>query len=178
MAGTARYHSIRREKQVAEIRNLDGNVVLRLCLIDSKYTDIQIGRDDRENWIAFTLLLKVESEVYEYPASRGATLSLYESRELVSHLADIVARKTDARTFDQPFTSYEYYSSEGYFSLTIEDVLEEHEVGVDVWLDMGALTAGEHSGYERGYRFTVDIDAIAGFTRELEAELQRIQKQH
>lgn len=157
-----------------ELHNRSGNLLVYISLLQTEGRDIAPGRPDYENWVGYTLVARVEDEVYEYPASRAAALSVYEIRELVSRLQQVAQLKAAGRPYEESFVRYEYLSSGGYFGLTVEDPLDPEEITIELWLAMGALTHGTHVGYDRGFRFEVSLTEFERFVGHLEAELRQV----
>jgi hypothetical protein len=160
---------------MAELTNVHGgNVVLRLRLLRNKWLDVRLGRDDGENWIPFEFSLRVDEELYEYPPEAGVTFTVHETRELLTHLSSIVAHKLAAKEFETSFEKYEYYNLERNLGLVLEDALDEGWITIEVWLMIEDVSLGQYSGYDKGFRFVVSVDALAKFTQGLEEQLQAI----
>ena len=149
------------------INNVDNNISLEISLENNEYLDLDISREDFENWIPFILQLKIEDESYEYVSESGATFSLHEIEQFIFQLKNIIALKEQGR-FEQ---QYSFYCSEGFFQLILSEPLEVGILTTEIWLNMGVLTKGFSYGYDKGFRFVISVGALKTFVNELEMQL-------
>lgn len=152
------------------IRNIEKNVMFKLDLLNNRYLDIKKERTDFENWIPFILRLKVGDKVYNYSEEQGATFTIYEIKNLITKLENIVALKENSLEFNR----YEFSSSEGYFDFVIYDPLEANEVYIEIWINIGLNTEGAMIGYDDGVRFVTTIECLDCFKNELKNQLQQM----
>jgi len=56
----------------------------------------------------------------------------------------------------------------------VDDPLEDGEIYMEIWLNIGTITDGELSGYDKGFRFVVKLDTFIEFTSELKRQYKRM----
>lgn len=156
---------------MAELTNPDKNIFFRLELWRNAFLSLDHTRPSSESWIPFSLSLAIGGqERHAYPESTGATLSLFETRNLIELLECIVQRKSDGQTIE----TFDFYSSEGFFELIVYDNFEPDSVSVAIWINMGTLSEGQSYGYDQGYRFDVELHEMRKFIVGLRYQLQDI----
>lgn len=156
---------------MARLTNLNRYVEMDLSLLSNNYLVLDPSLPSTESWIPFTLSLTIEGQPpHLYAADAGATLTLYETQRLISDIDRIHQEKLEGRTAEP----LEFYCYEAYFELIITDNAEPDSVTVVIWFNMGALTDGVQHGYDRGYRFDVDLLTLEGFAHDLRQELQTV----
>jgi len=50
-------------------------------------------------------------------------------------------------------------------NIIVDDPLEDGEIYMEIWLNIGTITDGELSGYDKGFRFVVKLDTFIEFTK-------------
>lgn len=150
-----------------KLTNIERNVVLEIELLKNKNLDIKRGRIDTENWIPFELYLSIGNNKIAYNADKGAAFTVYEVKNLVTRLNEIIKLKISKKSIER----YEFSSSECYFDMIVYDPLEENEVYMEIWVNNGALTDGKEYGFDKGYRFAVLLESIITFTNELHQQI-------
>jgi len=158
---------------MAKLTNREENIDLTIELLVNDSTDWELNRDDWENWVAFSLKLKVCDEFYEYAPEHKATLSVSELSRLLKNLMKIVDDKKNLGKIEY----YEFYTLERYFDLKINEPLELDEVEVELWLIEGELTNGKVYGFERAFCFLVVLAELEKFVNDLSMEFEIIKKQ-
>jgi hypothetical protein len=153
-----------------KIFNTEKNISLEVNLLNNAFLDIDSSREDFENWIPFEFTLNVEKENYNYLPQVGATFTLYELRNCIINFEDSIDRKRNGFKAER----YEFYSSEGYFDIIISNPLEENLLSIEIWINIGSLTNGESFGYNKGFRFDVQLDDFNLFTLNIKQQLQKI----
>lgn len=152
-----------------ELYNDEKNIFVGIELLINEYLDIEESRNNYENWIPFSFILETENNRYSYPPEKGATFSLYELKNFIFYIENLIRAKRNGYKID----TYDFHSSEAYFSMSVYDPFEENELGIDLWINMGTLTDGVVHGYEKGVRFIVALELMAMFIKELEEQLRR-----
>ncbi|WP_444908204.1 hypothetical protein ACJJIR_09825 [Microbulbifer sp. SSSA008] len=153
-----------------DIVNLEENVSLRLELLNSRSTDIVIGRSDFENWVAFYFRLEVGGIAYEFDESFGATFTLAEVKDLMLNIEKIIQIKKEGRKAE----AYLFSTLEGYFDLIVEDPLEENQHELTVWISKGSLSKGRMYGYDVGVRFDCSSSVLSTFKSTLEMQYKKL----
>lgn len=153
-----------------KLNDREGNVSLELNIIDNNFLDVQFSRQDYENWIPFEFVLNVGGERYAYIPDMGATFTVYEIKNLITKLEQIANSKIFKKSFDK----FEFSSTERYFDLIIYDPLEDEEIYIEIWINMGTITNGKVSGYDKGFRFIVKLDSFIKFTNEIKEQLRQL----
>ncbi|MEK5389037.1 hypothetical protein NSQ59_01460 [Margalitia sp. FSL K6-0131] len=152
---------------MANLINEEKNILFSLSIRKSKYLDFSYDREDFENSIPFTFSFDVENESFCYPEEKGATLTLYEIRKLLSSIEDIVNKKGANSEIER----FEFSSSECYFDLIFYDTYEPNLVYIEVWINIGSYSDGASYGYDKGFRFVVNVDRLKSFKNELTQQL-------
>lgn len=98
---------------MANLENEERNISLSIDLINNKFLDVDLQREDYENWIPFILSLNLENESYNYSEASGAALTIYEIERLLSLIEEMIEKKENNRVIEK----YEFSSSECYFDL-------------------------------------------------------------
>ena len=153
-----------------KLSDREGNVSLEVNLIDNNFLDVQLSRQDYENWIPFEFVLNVGEEQYAYIADMGATFSVYEIKNLIAEFEQISNSKLCKKSFDR----FEFSSTECYFDLIVYDTLEDEEIYIEIWINMGNITNGKVIGYDKGFRFIVKSDSFVEFTNGLKMQFRRL----
>lgn len=153
-----------------KIINAEGNISIEINLIKNEYLDIEESRDDFENWIPFEFELVAGEEKYSYSSEAGATFSLYEIKNFISNVDTIIQAKMNNSTFER----YVFCSSECYFDLELSDPLEKNQVSADIWINLGSLTKGKTYGYDKGFRFDINLDTLKLFINTLKQQLKQL----
>lgn len=153
-----------------KIFNTEKNISLEVNLLNNAFLDIDSSREPFENWIPFEFSLHIEEEEYNYLSEAGATFTLYELRNCISNFEDAIDKKKNGFKAER----YEFCSSEGHFDIIISDPLEENLLSFEIWINIGSLTNGESFGYNKGFRFDVQLDNFIFFTLNIKQQLQQI----
>src|SRR5699024_2502221 len=155
---------------MAVLVNEEKNVKINLNFIANSFLDLKHNREDFENWIPFELSLFVEKERYEYLEENGATLTLYEIKNLIYSFDKIVYEKYN----DLNIEKYEFNSSEGFFDLIVDKTYEEDQVYIEIWMNMGTYSEGMPFGYDKSFKYVVSVDELGNFNSGLKAQLNSI----
>src|SRR5699024_7893100 len=155
---------------MATFVNKENNVKVILNLLANSFLDLKHNREDFENWIPFELSLFVEEERYEYLEENGATLTLYEIKNLIYSFDNIVNEKYK----DLNIEKYEFNSSEGFFELIVDETYEEDQVYIEMWINMGTYSNGMSFAYDKGFRFVISVTELEDFTSGLKSQLNSI----
>lgn len=153
-----------------KIINIEENILFELNLLNNEYLDIDFLRDDFENWIPFDFSLCIEKEKYNYAPEDGATFTLYELKNMITGLGDIIGVKRDGLKTE----NFLFHSSEGYFDFKIYDPLEEDLLSIEIWINIGILTQGKSSGYNKGFQFDIQLSSFKTFAEQLSEHLKQI----
>jgi hypothetical protein len=152
---------------MANLENEERNISLSIDLINNKFLDVDLQREDYENWIPFILSLNLENESYNYSEASGAALTIYEIERLLSLIEEMIEKKENNRVIEK----YEFSSSECYFDLIFFDTFEVNLIYVEVWINIGSYTEGETFGYDKGFRFVVDLNSLGNFKNKINSQL-------
>ena len=150
--------------------NIEGNVLLELNLLRNEYLDIDVLREDFENWIPFNFKLNVVEEEFNYLPDDGATFTLYELRNMLTEFDNIISHKKNGLKVED----FSFNSSEGYFDIKVYDPLEENLLSLDVWINMGIITYGKSFGYNKGIRFDIQLNEFISFAEQLTQQFMQI----
>lgn len=161
------YRGKNRSELMPQIKGLENNVLLEICLVRNSLLDVKSSRSDFENWIPFTFLLEVPNEKYIYDEEARTTFTLFEIKRLISQVQNIIHLKKN----NQGFEKLEFFNLEADFGIIIFDPLEENELGVEVWIKMGSYSKGQIRGFDKGYSFGVSLISLDKFSNELNQEL-------
>lgn len=115
---------------------------------------------------------RVETEIYSYPIHFGATFSLLELENFIALLIHLIEQKRTSLTIK----NYEFTTLERYFDIKFSDALEEELIELEIWLNQGVLTKGHSHGFDRGFRFTVELTQLESFKQSLTQQLNEILK--
>lgn len=155
------------------MENLEKNILLEINLVNNSQLDIKTSRSDIENWVPFTFLFEVLQDKYVYDEKAKATFTLYEIKKLVSEFKKIIHLKQNNQSFD----TFKFFNLESNFGLNIYDPLEENEIGIDVWINMGTYTNGKIHGFNKGFSFEVSLESLFQFTTQLSLQLDGLTTQ-
>ena len=155
---------------MSKLYNTENNISLEINLLNNNSLDIEVSRADFENWIPFEFLLHVEEEEYNYLSEAKATFSLYELKNLIFNFEESINRKNNGISVKR----YEFCSSEGYFDIIVSDPLEENLLSIELWINIGSLTNGKSFGYNKGFRFDVQLDYFISFTASMKQQLKKL----
>jgi hypothetical protein len=163
-----------------QINNLENNVLLEICLINNSLLDVELSRNDIENWIPFTFLLKVLDEKYVYADKDGATFTLCEIKNFISGVQKLINLKKSNPTYTQIefFKSEEFvfFNLEANFGIIVYDPFDENELGIKVWINIGTYSKGKIVGFDKGYDFVVSLNSVENFINELNQQLNILLK--
>lgn len=154
---------------MAKIKNLEENIELSICLIDSSDLDYSPQRSDYENWIPFFLKLKLPNRCSIIGENIKATVTLYEIKDFIQGL-ERVLEYLDA----QENYIYEFNSSESFFGIRLEIIPEDNIVEIELWINVGNQSQGEICGFDEGVRFVSNKKEISEFLVGLKQELYNI----
>lgn len=153
---------------MALISNNEKNIRFEINLLKNEYLDLMESRTDFENWVPFELYFDNGVDSLGYLVGDGATFSYYEVKSMLAHFEEIIILKSNGRGFEK----YEFSSSQRYFDLVLYDPLEENEIFIELWINIGTMTNGEVYGYDKGYRFVVSLDSMSSFSNELRKQIE------
>lgn len=152
------------------LKNLDNNIKLGIDLVRNQFWNVDEARPDFENWVPFVMKLECGDERYEFSNEIGATFSHYELTKLLSDLGGVIDEKSRGNSFD----SIEFNTSERYFDLLVHDPLEPDLAQIELWICIGSLTEGRNSGYDKGFRFEVNVEALQTLITGLSLQLREL----
>jgi hypothetical protein len=153
------------------LENCEKNIIFELNLTKNQYLDIN-NPSKYESWIPFVLKLLINGKVYAYSEEQCASFTCFEIENFLMKLENIIYRKKNKLEFDR----YEYSSSEAYFDFIIYDPLEENEVYIEIWINIGTYSKGELFGFDEGVRFVTTIAKLDSFRTELYNQMKQILK--
>ena len=151
-------------------------ISLEINLVKNRMFDFCSNRDDYLNWIPFEFKFNVGSnETYSYPQECGATFSFEELKYLLKGIDDLInaiklADYSDEKICDET-RCFKFYTLECYFGLTLTDAFDGL-IAVKLWVNMGSLSNGSDSGYDRGFHFPVAMESVIKFKNELKEQLE------
>ncbi|MGE6577828.1 WapI family immunity protein [Paenibacillus xylanexedens] len=140
---------------------------LSMDLINNKFLDVDLQREDYENWIPFILSFYLENENYNYSEASGATLTIYEIKNLIISIEEMIEKKNNNHIIER----YEFSSSECYSELIFFDTFELNLVYVEIWINIGSYTEGGTFGFDKGFRFVVNLESLGEFKNEINCQL-------
>lgn len=155
---------------MAEMFNIEKNISFVINLLNNELLDVEISRDDIQNWIPFEFLLNVNGEEYNYLTKDGATFSLFELKRLLYGFQDIINQKKNGQNIGK----FEFCSFENFFDIILSDPLEENMVSIEIWVNIGTLTNGKSFGYNKGFQFEVYVDILESFTTDIMEQLEKL----
>lgn len=155
---------------MAKLQNKENNIYLNINLLNNNYLDIQLSRQDFENWIPFEFIFNIEGKEYIYEPEMGSTFSLYEVQNLITKFEQI----SEAKLCKKSFEKFEFSSSECYFDIVVYDPLEDNEIYIELWINIATISNGKSSGFDKGFRFVVTLDSFLQFTNDLKIQLKKI----
>lgn len=153
-----------------KLHNNFNNISISLNLLDDLNKDLENSKSDRERWIPFEFMLQTNSESYMYDENERATLSVFETKKLISTIKHVLDSKRNKQTFER----MEFSSCECYFDIIFYDPLEDNEVYIELWINMGTLTHGSISGFDKGFRFVTTLTELDNFAVDLEKQFKVI----
>ena len=153
------------------INNLENNILMEICLVNNSELDVQLSRSDWENWIPFTFLLEVPNERYFYDDKNGATFNLFETKRLIGEVRKLIHLRKHNQAFEKTFEDFKFFNIEAQLGIVIYDPLEENELGIIVWIKMGAHSNGQIVGFDTGYDFVASLSCVEKFVNELDQQL-------
>ena len=142
--------------------------MLGLDLINAK-VNTNLTVPDAECWIPFEFKLIVEDQIFIYNKDDNACFTLYEIRNFIDKSVSQIALKRQGS-----IERYEFNCFECYYKMVIYDTLEIDQIYIDIWINMGEYTKGVVYGYDKGFRFVVDIGVFDQFINELRNQLDNI----
>lgn len=152
------------------LNNIENNILLEINLLNNSFLDISDTRGDFENWIPFEFILDVEGDIYSYNDNIGATFTVYEIKNLISNFESIIKGKKNSSSVEE----FEFYSCEGFFEMIVSDPLEENQVSISIWINIGIMTGGETYGYDKGFRFDIPLSSLISFSDELKQQFEKL----
>ena len=154
-----------------KLKNIHNNIVLEINLLKNERFDVKVDRDDFENWIPFELGLYIESsEKYIYPKEDGSTFSLEDLKRMALLFESIIKDKSEKKDIKR----VQWGPTEYYFAMYLYDTYEENEINIEFWIIVGELTKGKSHGYDRGFQFSVSVEALRNFLRGLQEQLSEL----
>ena len=137
---------------MAILFNIEKNVKINIKLIENYMLDIEINRNDFENYIPFDLC--VETPLNKISLNREIpTFTLYELKNLITKTRKIIENKKDE-------DSYEYFSSEAFFNFKIEYLKEDDIVEIDFWINTSYIGDERLFGFDYGVKFCSNIEQV------------------
>lgn len=154
---------------MAKLTNKENNIVIELNLIKGERFDVEIGRNDFENWIPFTFNLTVEGkEVYSYTEENYATFSMQDIKFMITRFECAIEDKSKGIELK----NIGWAPIEMYFNIELYETYEENEIGFEIWIRVAPLTNGKSRGYERGFDFSVTTDSLKSFIEEIKEQFE------
>ncbi|MFD1884162.1 WapI family immunity protein [Paenibacillus wenxiniae] len=149
------------------LQNPEKTITLSLNLNNNKFLDINLEREDFENWVPFVFHLDIDHARLSYVEEDGATFSLYELKRLLVDIEAILQRKHAGLEIER----YEFSSCECYFDMVFYDTLEEGFVYMEVWINIGSHSNGQSFGYDKGVRFVASLSELENFKNGINMQL-------
>lgn len=162
-------------------KNDFSRVLLEINLLKNSRFDFFPNRDDYLNWIPFEFKFNIgNNEAYIYPQEYGATFSFEELKYLIKGIEGLlniikVRDPGDERVFKET-RCFKFYTLEAYFGITFTDAFDGL-IAITLWINMGSISNGIDSGYDRGFRFPVSMEDVVKFKNELKDQLDTLIKQ-
>jgi hypothetical protein len=155
---------------MAKLFDVSGDVQFELNIMKNDRLDVDIKRDHRENWIPFVMNFIAKNERFIYLEDKYMAFTLYELNDLLKNLDLIVRDKSKKKEVG----NYEFYCLESYFGMVVYDPLEDNEIYIDFWVNMGSYDSKSSYYYDKGYRFVVELDVLSLFVDDLRNQLEDI----
>lgn len=151
--------------------NDENNIILEINLVKGELFDVEIDRDDFENWIPFVFNFIIEGkEFYSYEEESGSTFSFYEIKRMITGFESIIKDKCNRIELKR----FDWGQIENYFSISLYETYEENLIGFELWIYVAPLTNGKSHGYDRGFDFLVTIDSLKAFIEEIKEQLSTL----
>ena len=145
---------------MAKLTNKENNIVMEINLIKGERFDVEIDRNDFEDWIPFTFDFTVEEkEVYSYTEEHHATFSMEDIKFMITRFECAIEDKSKGVELKR----VGWALIEMYFNMELYEPYEENKVGFEIWISVGPLTNGKSHGYSRGFDFWVTTDSLKSF---------------
>ena len=152
------------------LTNLENNLRLELNFIRNYLFEFD-SKEDYEKWIPFTLSVILPKRSIMIDEDARAAMSVYEIRNLVCGIENILEKLTE-----QISSSFEFYSGESFFGLKLEIIPEDIVVEVELWINVGSQTQGKIYGYDEGVRFATNERALREFLIGIKQELSCLEE--
>jgi len=164
---------------MAKISNIahTTNITFEFDFVHTENFDYVKERENHLNWVPFVLLLRIgDQEEYGYLKESKACLNLYEIQQFfdgINILLSKINKRCNHYTSLNDFEKYSFYALECYFNFSITDAGDNMMI-FEIWLNMGEMTGGKITGYEKGIRFNVKRNDLENFLFELKSQLQSL----
>lgn len=152
---------------MAHLNSIETTVCWELSLIRIE----DIGRDEHETWINSTSIVDSKLFSYSYDKKNPITLNLFEIKDLIKGLEEIIHAFSinEDRTFD-------FYNLEYNFGINLETVILDSVISIDYWIILNNLYKNDLFEYNLAIHFDVTKESLEDFLEELKQELTIIMK--
>ena len=147
---------------MAEIKNIEGNVKIEICLIRNEMFDYDSQRSDFENWIPFVLSITLPNRCSKIDEDAKAVMTVYELKNLIHGFEKIMRYLENRENYN-----YNYRNSESYFEINLESVIEDNVLEMELWINVGNQTKGKFYGFDEGIRIVIKKDDLVAFINDL-----------
>ncbi|MBL1230384.1 hypothetical protein IW492_14210 [Enterococcus sp. BWB1-3] len=149
---------------------------LELNLIQNSSLIYKKGNAGYLNWFPMDFRLQVEEE--EYTFEYIPILSLDSLDLLFNTIRSLLKEKKEKGiiSLDEEYQTFECGATEGEFNLKLRNTHDEFGkdiVSIELWLNVAYLK-GKSVGYNKGFNFTVFLEDIDKFFREMELQLYNL----
>lgn len=166
MEDIVRYHIKQgRSRRLAILINLEQNLKFQLCLKNNALLDYNPQREDFENWIPFTLCLKLPDKCSILDAQVKAAMTVYEIKNFIYGIGNVLEHWANQKKY-----IYKFNSSESFFELKIEVVLEDDVAEIELWINTGNQTKGAIYGFDEGVRWVTSKTELTKFYGDFKYE--------
>lgn len=138
------------------------DVSLEIIFLKNEITELE-KKSSFEQWLPFEMHFQAGEEEYNYAKETSQAFNLFEIERFIEKLQEIIETKESGGEI----TAFEFSNLDASFDLNFYDPLEEGEIYVDFWINLGTYYPEKEVGYNKGYRFIVTIACLKQFVESL-----------
>lgn len=151
------------------LTNIDGNVKLGFDFLNNLPKDFDNAKSKFEKWVPFVLNLSTVEKTVAISEAMQAQMTIFEVEKIYNGLKNLLSDMGDKEG-----RHLTHYSSESFFEVSFEYLLEDECFEVEIWFIVAEYLESKIQGYDMGFRFIVGKSEMEKFTKELYINFEKV----